>query len=386
MAVTLSTINNLINDKRRDTGSGSIDMTAEGFRAINSTLNIWQQMHDWEFTLETSNFNYNEGITYYSVPTDFKSVYDLRFYKGPKITEFDLVASGDFDKDTLKTNRMAIQTLAQTQLLRVKTTGLKSTINSATAYNNPGTWAGASGIGTVATDSYEYFELGSSVSFAMTSVSAGTLTNSTFTAVDLSRFVNRSNVYFNVYLGSVSNFTSITLKWGTDASNYYTYTSTTDYLGSSFAANTWTKVKSPWSSATTVGTPTNTSIAYLQVTFNYSVAVTASSNRIENFFVSENTPISLEYYSTNMVINAAGTTKSPIFQSSGATTDKPLWTGSWDYVSEAFAQSVMEIIFWITGEYTDEKLAIEKIAPIVDNLKRRLPTRKRNPEMSFTFE
>ena len=47
MSTTLSDLNNLINDRRRDSGSNSIDMTTTGFRAIKSTIDLMQQVHDW---------------------------------------------------------------------------------------------------------------------------------------------------------------------------------------------------------------------------------------------------------------------------------------------------------------------------------------------------
>ena len=57
MTTTLNDLNTVINDRRRDTGTNSIDMTTVGFRAINSTLQIWNGVHDWPWTIKTVNFN-----------------------------------------------------------------------------------------------------------------------------------------------------------------------------------------------------------------------------------------------------------------------------------------------------------------------------------------
>jgi|GEM_PF-1719145 len=385
MAVTLADINNRINDMRRDNGSASVDMTAEGFRAINATLQVWQQMHDWEFSIEEQTLNYHSGIDRYTLASNFKAPLGMKYYKGSQRDPFALVSDTNFNQtnERLKPLRYAISTTAQGQTLRLKAVGTKSVINAASAYNNTGTWVGASGVTNVATDSYEYFDLGSSVSFDSSSMTAGTLTNSTFTAIDLSRFQNRSAVYFNIYFATVTNLSSISLKWGTDVSNYWTYTSTSDYLGNAFVANLWTRIKSPWNSATKVGTPTITSIKYLQVTLNYGGSTTSTGFRIENFFVSEDTPVTFTYYSLNMVKAASGGAKTMIFSNSGNATDTPLWSGTWDYVNEAFANSVLEYIFWMTGEYDDLGTALKHIQPIVDNLKRRLPSRRKYAELTI---
>jgi len=384
MSTDLAYLNTVINDRRRDTSTNSIDMSTVGFRAINSTLQIWNEVHDWPWTIKTVNFNYNPGIYQYTVASDFKFPLTLQAYK-PSMSRasFTLVSPLKFPS-SLYSQRFAVSNVASVQYLMVKSLdGNNSTINAATAYNQNGTWAGATAISNVSTDNYEGFTWPSSISFDYSGTS-GTLTNSTMSSVDLTAFRNRSSLYIDLYLSSVTSITSVSLKWGTDSSNYYTVTSTTNYLGQSLVVG-WNRIKFAWSSPTTVGTPTVTSIGYLQMTIAYSVNPSATGFYFQNVFISENVPLTLTYYSTNMVTTLLGV-QAQLFASAAATTDTPMWTGRWDIATEPFINSVLELIFSMTGEYTDMNVARQKIIEIVTPLKARYPSQRRYPTLQFSTD
>jgi len=384
MSTDLAYFNTLINDRRRDTGSGSIDMSTVGFRAINSVLQIWGEVHDWPWTIKKVNFNYNPGIYTYAVQSDFKYPITLAPYTSDlKRDSYTLVSPMNFAR-ALYPQKMAVAIESGVQYLNVKSlAGNYTTLNAATSYNGQGTWVGATAISNVSTNNYEGFSWPSSVSFDY-SGTTGTLTNSTFTVLDMTMYQNRSNLYLDVYFPTVTNLTSVTLKWGTDSSNYYSQTSTTNYLGQSFIVG-WNRCKFAWSSPTTVGTPTITSIGYLQMTVAFSVNPSATGFYFQNVFISENIPLTLTYYSTNMVTTLLGV-QSQVFASAAATTDTPMWTGRWDIATEPFVNSVLEIIFSITGEYNDMNIARQKIMEIVTPLKQRYPSQRRYPTLGFSTD
>lgn len=395
MSTTLANINTLINDRRRDTGTGSIDMSTVGFRAINSTLNIWNELHDWPWSIKQLQFNYNPGIDTYALDnliSDFKYPITLKYYKpNQRVDEFWFVSPNRFDSAILFQKRFTVPNIAGVQQLRVKASNGNSTsLNTATAYNQNGTWVGASAIGTVATDAYEGYSLPSSVSFLFNGTS-GTLTNdgntfTTFKPLNLSSYQNRSNIYFDIDIPAVTNLTSISLKWGTDSSNYYTATATTNYVNQPFATG-WTKVKMPWSTPpTTVGTPTITSIKYLQLTVTCSGSTNLGLFRVQNFIVSENIPLLLTYYSTYMVNQVSDSTQFQVFPVAANTSDTPMWTGRWDVATEAFINSVLEIVFWITGEQNDMQAARQKIQDLVEPLKKKFPSQRRYPTMQVVTD
>lgn len=381
---TLGTMITTINDRRRDSSNQSVDMTAAGFRAINSALQIWNNNHDWDWTIKTVEFQYNPNIDTYaldSIVTDFKAPLTLKYFKPHyKTKEFWMVSQLRFDSAYLWSSRFAIQNIAGVQTLRVKTVdGHKASVNTATQYNSNGTWVGASGISGAYTDQYEGYSYPSSVAFLLSNT--GTLTNDgsiypTFTPVDLTIYQNRSNLYFDIDIPSGGVPSSLTLKWGTDSSNYFTATMTTDYLGNTFETG-WTRIKVPWSSLpTTVGTPTITAIKYLQLTVTTG-PVTQCLYRVQNFFVSENIPLVLTYYSTNMVADNADSTQYQIFQDSTHTSDFPLWSGRWDAVTEPFINSVLEIIFFITGEMNDFSVVEKKVIALMEPIKKHYPSKRR---------
>lgn len=390
MATTLNDIINRLNDRRRDTTANSIDMTGNGFRAINDTLDIWQTLHDWEFTVGKQVINFNKGITEYILNTDYKAPINIYFLKKPQLNnqDFEMVSQSGFPLRTIFPNRFAIKTVGQSHTIRLETSGNMAQIHTMGNTTGTGTVVGDGTITSVAQDNYEAYWLASSISFNFNGTS-GSITCSGMPAMNLQAFLNRSNLYHNIYLPTVTNLSSVTLKWGSNASNYYTATVTGDFLGTSLAslqAAIWQTLKYSWSSATTVGSPDSTAITYWQVTITYSQSTSFTGGRIEDLFVSENVPLVFEYYSLNMV-QASGTgTQTGRFTNSGITTDFPLWSGQWDWVTDSFIESTMELLFWITGETEDMNIATSRIEKIVnEKLKTRLPSRRRQQQTFLSF-
>jgi hypothetical protein len=387
MSTSLANIETLADDRRRTTSSAVIDWTGNGFRAINGALQIWNQSHNWLWQTEVYNFNYNEGITVYPLSSslDFKAPIDVKpFRPAEKFRELYFLSNNKFDADMIHQYKFGIDVNTQLQYLRLKYAGDYTTINQANTLADNGTWVGATAISNVATNSYQFLNQSSSVGFDYSGTS-GTLTNSTMTAQDLTRYAKRSVIYFNVYLQSVTSLTSITLLVGSSAVNYITGTATTDYLGNDFVVG-WNTVKLEWSGTTTmVGTVDTTLINYIQVQIDYSVNPVSLGNSIENFFISENVPMQLEYYSNNMAMTTAGV-KTQVFASAAATTDLAMWSGTWDFVNEAFINSVMEIIAWLNGDTQDRAIAVERINAYLEPLKTRLPSRRRYAEASLVAD
>jgi hypothetical protein len=304
------------------------------------------------------------------------------FYIPSQGKDFSMVSQSNFDRTTLSARRFAIESMNQSMRLRVEAEGNQITIDPATSYNGNGTWVASGGASNISTDSYEYYDQVGSVRFDLSGTS-GTLTNPTLQSVDLSPYSDRSNLYFDVYLPTITNLTSISIKFGSDASNYWSGTVTTDYIGDSFVTG-WNRIVFDWSSKT--GSPDSSAIDYLQWTITYSGSTTEDGFRFSNFFCSENVPLVLEYYTNEMVQASSGGTKTQVFASAAATTDFPLWSGEWDYVNEAFTNSVLEFIFWMTGEYDDVSVATKNVQTIVENLKTKLPSKRRYPELSMTYD
>jgi hypothetical protein len=386
MSTTLANITTLINDRRRSSDSFSVDMTQEGFRAIDGTLQIWNQEHDWPWQLQEAVFNYNNGNTTYPIPAswDFKAIVNIRPQKDPrKRDELYYVSQNKFDSDSIHSHRFAVKLDAEQQQLRCQYEGWRQYVDTMASYNTNGTWIGSGAISTVATDQFEAFTEPSSISFSYSGTS-GALTNSTLSSIDLSRYLARSVLYLNVNLQSVTNFTGITIKVGSSSSNYVTISATTDYLGNAPVVG-WNKFAFSWTgTSATVGTPVYTAITYAQITIAYSGNPSSVMNNIENFFVSENVPMVVDFYTNNMVVQASDSSMYQIFQNAANTTDYPMWNGTWDFVNEPFINSCMEIVSSLTGERDDEQDAFAKVQQHLEPLKARLPSKRRYPQFQMT--
>jgi hypothetical protein len=384
MATLLEDIVELVNDRRRDTTANSVDMTTDGFRAINSALQIWDSQHNWPWQLEKYEFNYNDGVDTYELPAsiNFKAIADLEARKAPR-SEFYFLKDGAFDTDTIHTYKFAVKNEGQRKYLRVKYAGNSLILNQANSVDSDGTWVGAGAISNVAKDEYESLTGLGSLKYDYSGTS-GTLTNSDMQVKNVTLYAQRSTIYFDVYIQDATNLTSFTLKLGSSASDYITAAVTTDYLGRAFK-NGYNRVGFTWNGTTSVvGTPDNTVFNYIQITEAYSSNPSVTSNRIENIFISENVPLVLDFYSHNMVYDDSGDAKLLEFNDASAgSTDYPLFSGEWDYAKEPFINSVLEIIFWLTGETSERDIAIQRIQSFVEPLKSEMPSRKRYPEMQI---
>lgn len=387
MSTSLSTLNTLISERRRDASGLSLDMTEDGFRAVVGALQVWDQQHDWPWQVERYGFNYNPGITEYVIPSSlaFKTLKDIRPRLDSK-QELTYISNNAFDSDVIHNYKFAIKQESQEKRMRLKYTGYSQVVSLINTVSDNGTWVGASAVSNVAKDVYESFSGLGSLKFDYSGTS-GTLTNSTLNAVDLSRYEARSTFYFDIFLQDVTNFTSATLKVGSSASDYVTGAITTDHLGNELK-NGWNTLKLTWDGTTSaVGTVDSSAVNYIEFTIAYSSDPSTTSNRIENLFISENVPMVLEYYSHFMAFDDSSGLKVQTFNDGGdPDNDYPLWSGEWDFVNEAFVNSVLEITTWMTGETSDRQVAIQRINAFVEPLKSRLPSSRRYPKMSIVPE
>ena len=392
MSINLEGIQNTINDRRRDRGSNSVNMNHEGFRAVNGTLQMWNQLHDWEWQIDKSLVNYNEGIDTYSIPAAYKGPIDIRPYKPSRSSsEFSWVSPSNFHSETLKTKRATVETIAQVEYLKVKYPGNKATLNTlGQSDGTDGTYtrSGAVTANTISSDSYESFDNNSSVKFDYSGTS-GIVEINFATPIDVSQYEGRSSIYWNTNFSSYTNWTNMSLRIGHDLdNNYWTATVTSDYLSQTPTSNQWNRHKILWTDMTSVGTPSAAIIGSARLTIVFSSNPSLSDARIENLFISENIPLQFEYYTNNMVVAQSGSAKTQGFTSSANVMDQPLWgsgTGKYDWVTESFVDSTLETVFWMTGEITDYQIAQAKVSKVVDVLKKKIPSRRRYAEMGMKF-
>lgn len=145
-------------------------------------------------------------------------------------------------------------------------------------------------------------------------------------SLDFTEVKGLSSALLEVYLPEVTYFSSVTLSWGTDSSNYYSATKTTPVSGA--WAVGWNTVKVDWTGATTqTGTVDITDINYVRIDLNYTASQgDASQYRVDYLRFARNEQLTLHYLSLNVGKDTNGTGIS-LFS---APTDTPFFSGQYD--------------------------------------------------------
>jgi hypothetical protein len=182
----------------------------------------------------------------------------------------------------------------------------KATLDS---MNETTGWVAAGDASSLATDLAIYYQSPASVRFNLGALgSQGTLTK-TISSVDLTDYQNVGVVFLAVYLPSATAITSLTLRLGSDASNYFSVTATEGQLGA-WSANEWTLIPFDLSTATETGTVDIENVDYTQILTNYDG--TALTNvRFGQFFIAMPAPYEL-IYGTSAIFKSGSTMSNTI--------------------------------------------------------------------------
>ena len=219
----------------------------------------------WDFTVKTNQANFDRTKSYYTNGT-----------------------------------RAAFQYNNGTPIIRIVTQGttpqvLLDSMNTTSGWTAAGTASG------LAQDTASYWQAPASLRFNVTT-GTGTLTK-TINQADLTSYAGVGVAFLAVYIPSVTNLTSITLKLGSSASDYYSVTSTTGFTGA-WTANNWLLVPFNFASASTTGTPDWSAVDYAQVSI---VASGTETNfRVGELFISQPCPYQILYQSPAIFL-ASGT-------------------------------------------------------------------------------
>jgi hypothetical protein len=169
-------------------------------------------------------------------------------------------------------------------------------------------WTAGGSITTLYTDETVYYQSPASIRFNLpVSGSQGTLSRTLTSQSDLTKYEGVGVAFLAVRLPSATAITSITLRIGSDASNYFEVTATTGFNGA-FVANKWRLVSFDLANSTETGTVDITKIDYTRVIFNYNG--TALNNvYVGNLWVSLPSPHEM-IYQTNAIFMASGSNPS----------------------------------------------------------------------------
>jgi len=168
-----------------------------------------------------------------------------------------------------------------------------------------------------------------------------TVINTALGALDMTAYEDLSSFLVWVYLPDVTDFTSVTLYWGSSDSDYWSATVTTDIDGNALADG-WNRLRFGWSVATPTGTPNVTAIDYMRVDFNYGAGQGDDTDfRLDDIILARPEKLTFHYLSWNVGKSNAGADLAAF----AATTDVPYFSGQYDQYKYAVAHKAAAICF-----------------------------------------
>jgi len=131
--------------------------------------------------------------------------------------------------------------------------------------------------------------------------------NSTITSLDLTSYLGLGRARFWVYLPSVTEFTSVELRWGSSSSDYYSAVATTNIDGSPLVSGL-NHIEIDWADATSTGSPDVSAVDYLAIKLNYTASFTdQTAVRVEGIKMFLPMPVRIVYYSSYVSQTTSGT-------------------------------------------------------------------------------
>lgn len=118
--------------------------------------------------------------------------------------------------------------------------------------------------GTIFTDTVNYYDAPASIRFNLTGASTGTVTTTLDNPIDLTSYQGVGVCFMAIETPSGADLSTIELRIGSDATNYYQSIQSEGFLGV-WQSDTWTLIAFNLASATTVLSPNIAAIDYVQV-------------------------------------------------------------------------------------------------------------------------
>lgn len=206
-----------------------------------------------------------------------------------------------------------------------------------------------------------------------------TITNTTLGGGDVTAYEDISAFLMWVYIPDVTNFSSVSLFWGTDASNYNLVTVTTD-VNSNALVNGWNRLKFVWNTASVVGTPDFSSLDYVRIDLNYTGSQADDTDfRIDGLILARPERLTFHYLSWLVGRSNAGADLSAFT----ATTDIPFFSGGYDQYKYAVAHKAAAIAFQNLRLYKDSEDEMMEAQRIMLRAKQIIPSSRVPETKSF---
>jgi hypothetical protein len=279
--------------------------------AINDAVNNLYTNYDIESAIRSAVVYLipnGEAVDISNFVSDFKSPKDLRYLASAKQREEFTWRDEDMFAIDLangsKLNSYAISYRNGKIYLQVNTKSgyISKLIHSMSSLSDYGTWA----VDAVNSDAKEIVEDGVTVlentvnlqvdiDVSQSGNDYTLIENSSLDEIDLADYKNLGRFQFWVYIPDIADFTSVELRWGSSATDYW-YSSAIKQADGSPLVNGWNKIEIDWNGASIQGTPVDTEIDYLAIKLNYGSGFTDQKVRIESISIYLPEPMQLDYF------------------------------------------------------------------------------------------
>lgn len=250
----------------------------------------------------------HDDLNNYPLPSDYRKFIDL--YPQDNRTSLDIgkrrYSEPFAARRAISNKEISIEGSEGSKFLRANwKSNPAKTLHTMDSLTSNGTWSVVgSATGLKLNTQYKVSGTGS-IEFDLVASGDG-IQNTTMTAVDLTTEDELADVIIPVYLGSVSNITSLTSIWGNNLTTaYWTGVAQTAQADGTAFRTGWNYIKSPWSTATETGTVDPATIDSFKLTVQTTGAI--SNIRVDNIIFSLGRVFDIKYYSKYLFKNTAGT-------------------------------------------------------------------------------
>jgi hypothetical protein len=207
-------------------------------------------------------------------------------------------------------NSLAIEVINGVKTLRIsKTLTPRTTLHRADSLTLEGAVAYTGDVTEMSVDTLDYVSANGSLRADLSGATGvGAIQFTLNNAIDLTTLLNLGALFTWINFSDATALNSITLKWGTNSSNYWSKTVTAPHDRTAFESNAWTLQRHDWNSATKTGTPDESAITWLEIGVNYD-AGTSEILKVDNITASLGQAWEAIYYSDMLFRGTDGTWK-----------------------------------------------------------------------------
>lgn len=394
MSTTLTNAQTYCNSRIGDSSTDRISAVERLAALTEATVWVQQELGN-DLQNFTSTQQYYDTVNYYKVTTDIADLLegaDLRRKKDIHNISFTHKSAREVAEEIGQGNSessWAIERRDDDTYLVINHQSKNSakqvaSFDSTTA--DSGTWAvddTNSDATNLTTDTIEFEQGAGSLNFDLDVSQSGnnraTIINSTYGQSDWSNYEDLAAHIIRVYIPDVTETTSVTLFWGSDSSNYWSVTATTDIDGSAFT-NGWNRIKVDWADATATSSPDVENIDWLRVDINYGAGQGDDTDyRLDDWIMVNPEELTFHYVSWKVGEDTNGT---DIYKFS-VTSDVPYYSGQYDQLDFVVGRKAASILFDDLRLFNESLKAEKEAKERLKSISKYIPSSRTNETKSF---